>query len=209
MLGLTDRIRIGPAPVCLQYHHPAHVAGRLAFLDHMSHGRLNVCFGPGAIPTDMEVFGAHPSETGARVAESIDMIMRLWAGELPIDIEGRFWNVKMKDHLNPRFGVGHLHKPFQQPHPPIYVPSISRASAGLTKAAERGFRFISHHMIHAERPAGAVADVFARPRRRPVGPRNPRTGPWPGTCSSRTRPTRPGGSRSAIRSARASSTSST
>jgi limonene 1,2-monooxygenase len=58
VLGLTKRIRIGPAPVCLQYHHPAHVAGRLAFLDHMSHGRLNVCFGPGAIPTDMEVFGA-------------------------------------------------------------------------------------------------------------------------------------------------------
>jgi alkanesulfonate monooxygenase SsuD/methylene tetrahydromethanopterin reductase-like flavin-dependent oxidoreductase (luciferase family) len=148
VLGLTERIRIGPAPVCLQYHHPAHVAGRLAFLDHMSHGRLNVCFGPGAIPTDMEVFGAHPSESGARVAESIDMIMRLWSGEVPIDIEGRFWNVKMKDNLHPNFGVGHLHKPFQQPHPPIYVPSISRASEGLSKAAERGFRFISHHMIH-------------------------------------------------------------
>jgi len=148
VLGLTQRIRIGPAPVCLQYHHPAHVAGRLAFLDHMSHGRLNVCFGPGAIPTDMEVFGAPSSESAARVAESIDMIMRLWAGELPIDIQGRFWNVKMKDNLHPKLGVGHLHKPFQKPHPPIFVPCISRASAGLLKAAQRGFRFISHHMIH-------------------------------------------------------------
>jgi alkanesulfonate monooxygenase SsuD/methylene tetrahydromethanopterin reductase-like flavin-dependent oxidoreductase (luciferase family) len=149
VLGLTRRIRIGPAPVCLQYHHPAHVAGRLAFLDHMSRGRLNVCFGPGAIPTDMEVFAAHPSESAARVAESIDMIMQLWASEPPIDIEGRFWRVKMKDNLHQKFGVGHLHKPFQIPHPPIYVPSISRASAGLKKAAERGFRFISHHMNHA------------------------------------------------------------
>jgi alkanesulfonate monooxygenase SsuD/methylene tetrahydromethanopterin reductase-like flavin-dependent oxidoreductase (luciferase family) len=148
VLGLTERIRIGPAPVCLQYHHPAHVAGRLAFLDHMSHGRLNVCFGPGAIPTDMEIFEAHPSESAARVAESIDMIMRIWDGQLPINIEGRFWNVRLKDHLNPAFGVGHLHRPFQQPHPPIFVPSISRASTGLKKAAERGFRFISHHMLH-------------------------------------------------------------
>jgi alkanesulfonate monooxygenase SsuD/methylene tetrahydromethanopterin reductase-like flavin-dependent oxidoreductase (luciferase family) len=148
VLGLTERIRIGPAPVCLQYHHPAHVAGRLAFLDHMSHGRLNVCFGPGAIPTDMEIFGVQSSETGSRVAESIDMIMRLWAGEVPIDVEGRFWNAKMKDRLYPRFGVGHLHRPFQRPHPPIYVPSISRASVGLSRAAARGFRFISHHMIH-------------------------------------------------------------
>ncbi len=148
VLGLTDQIRIGPAPVCLQYHHPAHVAGRLAFLDHMSRGRLNVCFGPGAIPSDMEIFGAPSSESGARIAESIDMIMRLWSGEVPIDIEGRFWNVRMKDSLNPRFGVGHLHQPFQRPHPPIYVPSISRTSAGLSRAAQRGFRFISHHMIH-------------------------------------------------------------
>ena len=149
VLGMTERIRVGPAPVCLQYHHPMHVAGRLAFLDHMSHGRLNVCFGPGAIPTDMEVFGAHPREMGARVTESIDMILRLWEGQLPIDIEGEFWNVKMKDNIHTEFGVGHLHKPLQQPHPPIYVPSISGASVGLTKAAERGFRCMSHHMIHA------------------------------------------------------------
>jgi alkanesulfonate monooxygenase SsuD/methylene tetrahydromethanopterin reductase-like flavin-dependent oxidoreductase (luciferase family) len=148
VLGLTQRIRIGPAPVCLQYHHPAHVAGRLAFLDHMARGRLNVCFGPGAIPTDMEVFGAHPSESAARVAEAIDMIMHLWTSEPPIELKGRFWHVKMKDNLHPKFGVGHLHKPFQKPHPPIFVPSISRASAGLKKAAERGFRFISHHMNH-------------------------------------------------------------
>jgi alkanesulfonate monooxygenase SsuD/methylene tetrahydromethanopterin reductase-like flavin-dependent oxidoreductase (luciferase family) len=158
VLGLTGRIRIGPAPVCLQYHHPAHVAGRLAFLDHLSHGRLNVCFGPGAIPTDMEVFGTHPGESAARVAESIDMILRLWSEEPPIDIRGRFWNVTMKDQLHPSFGVGYLHKPFQRPHPPIYVPSISRASVGLMKAAERGFRFISHHMNH---PGWAVArNVF-------------------------------------------------
>ena len=28
----------------LAYHNPVHVANRLAFLDHLSHGRLNVCF---------------------------------------------------------------------------------------------------------------------------------------------------------------------
>src|SRR4029453_6149820 len=31
-LGQTSRIRLGPAPVCLNQHPPAHVAGRLAFL---------------------------------------------------------------------------------------------------------------------------------------------------------------------------------
>src|SRR5438874_3036538 len=28
-LGETRRIRMGPAPVCLQQHHPAHVASRV------------------------------------------------------------------------------------------------------------------------------------------------------------------------------------
>jgi alkanesulfonate monooxygenase SsuD/methylene tetrahydromethanopterin reductase-like flavin-dependent oxidoreductase (luciferase family) len=74
----------------------------------------------------------------------------LWEGQVPVDLTGRFWQVKMRDHLYPAFGVGHLHKPLQQPHPPIYVPSISRASPGLAKAAERGFRFISHHLLHAD-----------------------------------------------------------
>ena len=41
-------------------------------------------------------------------------------------------------------------EPLQQPYPPIYVPSISRASKGLQAAAARNFRFISHHMIHTD-----------------------------------------------------------
>jgi alkanesulfonate monooxygenase SsuD/methylene tetrahydromethanopterin reductase-like flavin-dependent oxidoreductase (luciferase family) len=149
-LALTRRIRLGPAPVCLQYHHPVHVANRLAFLDHLSHGRLNVCFGPGAIPTDMEVYGLDPKDSAARVAEAIDIVLRLWAGGPPYEIEGRFWKVRLKDHLDPEMGLGALHKPLQRPHPPIAVPSISRTSAGIRKAAERGFSLFSHHMISAE-----------------------------------------------------------
>ena len=31
----TKNIHMGPAPVCLQQHHPLHVASRLAMLDHL------------------------------------------------------------------------------------------------------------------------------------------------------------------------------
>ena len=146
-LGVTKSIRLGAAPVCLQYHHPVHVAGRLAFLDHLSHGRLNVCFGPGAIPTDMEVFGVEPQDTGRRVVEAINMIMEIWTSDPPYDIDGEFWRVRLKENINEELGIGTLHKPFQQPHPPIYVPCISRKSAGVRSAAARGFRPISHHMV--------------------------------------------------------------
>ncbi len=150
VLGMTRTIRVGPAPVCLQYHNPAHVAGRLAFLDHLSHGRLNVCFGPGAVATDMELFGVRPEETGPRVAEAIDMILKLWSLDAPYEIEGKFWSIKLRETVNRSLRIGSLAKPLQRPHPPIYVPSISRTSPGLQAAAARGFRFISHHMLHPD-----------------------------------------------------------
>jgi len=153
-LGLTKRIRLGPAPVCLQYHHPVHVAGRLAFLDHLSHGRLNVCFGPGAIPTDMEVYGIDPKLAGARVAEAIDTIVKIWTSDPPYDIAGEFWNVSLKKTVDPEMGLGTLHKPLQRPHPPIAVPCISHSSAGVRKAGARGFSPFSHHMI----PTVVLAD---------------------------------------------------
>jgi alkanesulfonate monooxygenase SsuD/methylene tetrahydromethanopterin reductase-like flavin-dependent oxidoreductase (luciferase family) len=149
-LAMTSTIRLGPAPVCLQYHHPVHVASRLAFLDHLSHGRLNICFGPGAIPTDMEVYGVDPHDSSERVTESIEMILKIWSSDPPYLIEGKFWNVKMDQQIDLEMGLGPLHKPLQQPYPPISVPSISRQSAGIQKAAESGFSLFSHHMISAE-----------------------------------------------------------
>ena len=150
VLGQTQSIRVGPAPVCLQYHNPIHVANRLAFLDHLSHGRLNLCFGPGAVPTDMEAYGVQPAETGARVAAAMDMILKIWTSDPPYSIDGQFWSLRLSETIDKAMGIGVLHKPLQQPHPPIYVPGISRASKGLQAAAARGFHLISHHMIHAD-----------------------------------------------------------
>jgi alkanesulfonate monooxygenase SsuD/methylene tetrahydromethanopterin reductase-like flavin-dependent oxidoreductase (luciferase family) len=149
-LAMTQRMRFGPAPVCLQYHHPVHVANRLAFLDHLSHGRLNVCFGPGAIPTDMEVYGVDPKDMAARVGESADMILKIWTSDPPYEFAGKFWNVNLSRHLDPEMGLGALHKPLQRPYPPISIPSISPKSVGIEKAAARGFSLFSHHMISAE-----------------------------------------------------------
>ena len=38
-LGETKRIRLGPAPVCLQQHHPAHRPVRVANTTSPSHER--------------------------------------------------------------------------------------------------------------------------------------------------------------------------
>ena len=130
-LGETRRIRLGPAPVCLNQHHPAHVASRLAFLDHLSKGRLNLCFGAGSVTADQELYGAEPKNGAAMVDEAIDMILELWSHEPPYEIEGKFWKIRLKKTVDTETGIGYIHKPLQQPHPPIAMPGMSRNSPSM------------------------------------------------------------------------------
>jgi alkanesulfonate monooxygenase SsuD/methylene tetrahydromethanopterin reductase-like flavin-dependent oxidoreductase (luciferase family) len=153
-LGETRRIRMGPAPVCLNQHHPAHVASRLAFLDHLSKGRLNLCFGAGSVSADQELYGAEPKNAAAMVDEAIDMILRLWSGEPPYEMEGKFWTIRLKKSVDAETGIGYIHKPLQQPHPPIAVPGTSPRSPSMRTAGQRGFLPFSHCLI----PGNVVAD---------------------------------------------------
>src|ERR1051325_3298236 len=95
-LGETKTIRMGAAPVCVNQHHPAHIAGRLAFLDHLSKGRLNVCFGPGSVTADQELFGADPKNAAAMTEEAIDMILKLWSSGPPDELPGQVWSISLK-----------------------------------------------------------------------------------------------------------------
>ena len=152
----TSDIRLGPAPVCLQQHHPALVASRLSFLDHLSHGRLNLCFGPGSVPTDLEILGVEPQDSAAMVAESMDMILTLWMTDPPYDIDGRFWKIRMERTIDPEVGLGVIHKPFQRPHPPVSMPISSLNSETARLAGRRGFQPFGHSLI----PSNTLANIW-------------------------------------------------
>ena len=146
-LGETKKIRMGPAPVCLNQHHPAMVAGRLAFLDHLSKGRLNLCFGPGSVTADQELFGVDPKDGGAMAAEAIEIILKLWASDPPYSHQGKHWQFQLKDNVDEETLIGFVHKPLQQPHPPIAVPGMSPNSYSLKTAAARGFQAFTHCLV--------------------------------------------------------------
>ena len=139
ILGETERIRLGPAPICANLHHPAYLASRLAFLDHLSKGRLNLCFGPSAVITDYELYGLDPKEGGAMTVEAIDVILKLWSTDPPYEHDGKFWQFSLKKHVNEVSQIGFIHKPLQQPHPPILMPGIARNSYSLKVAGQYGF----------------------------------------------------------------------
>lgn len=146
-LGETNQIRLGPAPVCLNQHHPASVAGRMASLDHLSKGRLNLCFGPGSVTTDIELFGHTPKEAGAMANEAIETILKLWSSDPPYEIDGKYWKFQLKENVDEEVGLGFIHRPLQQPHPPIAIPGMSRNSPSMQMAGRKGFQPFAHCLV--------------------------------------------------------------
>jgi len=142
----TERMRLGPAPLLLNLHHPAQVANRMAFLDHFSHGRLNLAFGYGGAPSDFSMYGLDPDQKQSRMAEAAEMILKIWASDGPYEFVGEHWTVKLEAAPN-ELGFGVVQKPFQSPHPPIAVPVTSRGSGSVKAAARLGFQPFSHSII--------------------------------------------------------------
>jgi alkanesulfonate monooxygenase SsuD/methylene tetrahydromethanopterin reductase-like flavin-dependent oxidoreductase (luciferase family) len=146
-LGETSRIRLGPAPVCLNQHHPAHVASRLAFLDHLSKGRLNLCFGNGSVTADQELYSVDPKDGGRMALEAINAILDLWSHGPPYEHRGEFWNFSLKKTVDPECLIGYIHQPYQLPHPPIAMPGMNRGSFSMKLAGERGFQPFAHCLV--------------------------------------------------------------
>ena len=145
----TKRMRMGPAPVLVNLHHPAQVANRLAFLDHFSHGRLDLAFGYGGAPSDFEMYGLDPKQMQSRMIEAVGMILKIWSSDGPYEFKGEHWTVKLKT-VNDDLGFGVVQKPYQKPHPPISVPVSSRDSGSAKAAARLGFQLFSHSIIPAD-----------------------------------------------------------
>ena len=143
----TKNIHMGPAPVCIQQHHPFQVATRLAMLDNLCKGRLDLCFGLGSVSTDLEILGIEAKESPAMVLEAIDMVLELWAADGPIELKGDFWNISMKENIDDEVGLGVVHKPYQSPHPPIAMPITSMNSGTAKAAGKRGFQPFAHSLI--------------------------------------------------------------
>jgi alkanesulfonate monooxygenase SsuD/methylene tetrahydromethanopterin reductase-like flavin-dependent oxidoreductase (luciferase family) len=86
----TRRVRIGTAVVNLTFTHPLRFLERVALLDHLTGGRVEVGVGRGYQFPQYGVFGVPIDETRAVFDESLDVVLRAWRGD-EIAHEGRWW----------------------------------------------------------------------------------------------------------------------
>ncbi len=159
LLARTKNMNLGTGVINLPQAHPAQVAAHIAYLDHLSEGRLLFGIGPGGLGSDLELFGeTDPKARGEMMMESIDMILKLWSQDAPFKFEGKYWNFRLTDTILEEFGVGVTVKPYQKPHPPIALPAMSPFSGTMKLAGKRGWIPISSNII----PTYSVASQWLK-----------------------------------------------
>lgn len=124
----TSRVRIGHGCVLMPFgfNHPVRVAERIAMLDALSGGRVEVGGGRGATKQETGLFGVDPADTYAEVEETLRILSQIWREE-------RFeWHTARMDIPN-RPITPH---PVQLPHPPMHIACTKQDTVRL--AAEMG-----------------------------------------------------------------------
>lgn len=112
----TQRVKLGPLVLNNLLRHPSLVAKMGATLDQLSHGRFELGIGAGWYRRECETYGIEfPvfTERVARLAESIEIILRLWKshGE-SISFQGKYYKIKDAKCLPP---------PYSKPFPPVFL----------------------------------------------------------------------------------------
>jgi alkanesulfonate monooxygenase SsuD/methylene tetrahydromethanopterin reductase-like flavin-dependent oxidoreductase (luciferase family) len=127
----TKRLRFGPLVFVLPLYHPVRLIAEICMLDQMSGGRLELSFGRGASPIEIEYFGVDPDARQDIYAEAVEVILHGLTHKT-LDFHGKhfeFTDVPMEL------------APLQKPHPPLWYGVHAPDSA--ERAAKRNLNVVS------------------------------------------------------------------
>src|SRR5262249_2499701 len=137
----TRRLRFGPLVWAVPLHHPLRLIEEICMVDHLSGGRLEIGFGRGSVATELEYYGANPTEAPEVYAEAVALVRRGPTNQV-LDWAGKgstFRNVPREP------------APLQRPHPPIWYGVHAPDSA--ERAARRNLNVVSLDPPHETRLA--------------------------------------------------------
>ena len=116
----TRRIRLGTGVISIPYHNPLMLADRIVQLDYQTRGRAMFGFGPGLLASDAMMLGIDPEKQRDMMAEGLDIIVRLLAGEVITQQSDWFTLRNARLHL----------RPYTLPRPHLAVASAATPSGG-------------------------------------------------------------------------------
>jgi len=128
----TRKIRLGTYVLCSQFRHPSLMAKMASTLDNISKGKLELGVGAGWLKDEHVAFGFGWSKRLVRIErlkEAVRIVGKLWT-ENQVSYQGKYFELRDAT-LEP--------KPFQKPHPPIWIGGNSSAIKGVVAEVGDGW----------------------------------------------------------------------
>jgi alkanesulfonate monooxygenase SsuD/methylene tetrahydromethanopterin reductase-like flavin-dependent oxidoreductase (luciferase family) len=120
--------------------NPLQVAEEMAMLDQITGGRLIAGFVRG-IGSEYHSMGVNPTESLARFQEAHDLIVRAWTEPGPFAFTGKYYDFAY---------VNVWPRTYQEPHPPIWIPSTgSSETIRWAAAPERKYTIVQTYSPRA------------------------------------------------------------
>ena len=107
----TKRIRLGHGVVQLTTNQPHRVAERIATLDLLSGGRVDLGMGEAAGPAELHPFKIRVRDKRERWEEAVKAIIPMFTRE-SWEFHGQYYDFEARNVIP---------KPLQKPHPPLWV----------------------------------------------------------------------------------------
>ena len=124
----TRTLGIGYAVNVTPLHNPLRLAEEISMVDNLSQGRVRAGFGPGYSPYEFSLYGADFAQRHIMHREILDIVQLAWT-EDRFDYKGAEFRLQ-----DVSIGI----KPYQKPHPPIFISASQQASIEETARARHG-----------------------------------------------------------------------
>jgi alkanesulfonate monooxygenase SsuD/methylene tetrahydromethanopterin reductase-like flavin-dependent oxidoreductase (luciferase family) len=147
--AVTNSIKLGTSILNIVVRSPVICAKSLAAIDILSSGRLFAAgVGPGSHKGDYDVCGIPFEQRWSRFNEALEVLHILWGtGRREQENDDHDNNIKSitptsyVDYAGKYYQLEKISiapKPFQKPHPPIFIGTWGSSEAGLRRAAKYG-----------------------------------------------------------------------
>ncbi|GAA4558769.1 LLM class flavin-dependent oxidoreductase [Pseudonocardia xishanensis] len=170
----TSNIKLGTGVLSLPYHNPLWVADRFILLDHLTRGRAMLGLGPGALTTDAYMIGLDPLEQRNALEEDVDVLKRLFAGEIVSIKTARYELVEARTQTRPysdfEVAVAAVASPTGPRIAGKYGDGILSIGATMSAMAPDGVDTLALHWDVMEQKAAQYGQVADRSKWRLVGP---------------------------------------
>jgi len=152
LIPATTQIKLATGTANLAQKHPVLIASQAAMFDHLAEGRFILGVSPGALTSDAEALGILDQDRNQIFAEAIDVILAIWEGEPPynIDLPNNRFKVSTAKTSALHLGVGYMGKPYQKPRPEICGTVLAPFSPGVVQMGKRDFHPLSANFLLAQ-----------------------------------------------------------